>query len=50
METPKKQNVQNTSNMLKQYLQNEDYLKALELMEKHQKIRLNNGLYPTDYE
>lgn len=50
METPKKQNAQSTSNTLKQALQNEDYLKAQELMSRHQKIRLENGLYPTDYD
>lgn len=50
METPKKLNAQCTSSTLKQALQDKAFLRALELLENHQKIRLNKGLYPTDYE
>lgn len=48
METPKKQNAHSISHTLKDYLNNEDYIKALRLIEQHQQIRLRNGLYPTD--
>lgn len=50
METPNKHRVHGTSNTLKQALNDENYLRALALMEKAQKNRLINGLYPTDYE
>lgn len=50
METPKKHHARGTSNTLKQALNDENYLRALALMEKAQKNRLINGLYPTDYE
>jgi len=49
-ETPKKRSVHDMSNTLKQALNDENYLKALALMEKAQRTRLINGLYPTDYE
>ena len=50
METPKKHNAQNTSNMLKEVLQNEGYLKALRIIERAEKNALRNGLYSTNYE
>ena len=45
METPKKQNAHGTSNTLKQALQNEDYLKAMKLMERIEKDAYKNGYY-----
>lgn len=45
METPKKHNAQNTSNTLKQALENEAYLKALEVIERAYKNAVKNGLY-----
>ena len=48
METPKKQNAQNTLNTLKQCLQNEAYLKAQEMMINAYKNAVKNGLYPPD--
>lgn len=50
METPKKHPARGTSNTLKQALNDENYLRALALMEKSQRNRLINKLYPEDYE
>lgn len=50
METPNKHRAHGTSNTLKRALEDENFLKALALMEKSQRNRLINGLYPTDYE
>lgn len=50
METPKKQNAQNTSNMLKRALNDKAYLKALDRMIQIQKNALKNGLYLIDDE
>lgn len=50
METPKKHNVQNTSSTLRQALENEAYLRALELMHRAEQNALRNGLYCIDYE
>lgn len=50
METPNKQNAQNTLNTLKQCLQNEAYLKAQQIIERDQKYRLEHELYPMDDE
>lgn len=50
METPKKHHVHGTSNTLKRALSDENYLKALAMMEKAQRNRLINKLYPEDYE
>lgn len=50
METPKKQNAQDTSNTLKKFLQDEDFLRALELIERAEKNSLKNGFYLIDYE
>lgn len=45
METPNKQNARNTSNTLKRALQDEAYLKALEMMERMEKNAYKNGCY-----
>lgn len=45
METPNKQNARNTSNTLKQHLQNEAYLRALEMMERIENTAYKNGYY-----
>lgn len=50
METPKKQNVQGTSNTLKRHLQDEAYLRALEMMERIENAAYKNGYYGTDDE
>lgn len=49
METPNKQRAHGTSNTLKQALNDENYLRALAMMEKSQRNRLINKLYPEDY-
>jgi hypothetical protein len=36
METPNKQDAQRTSNTLKSYLQNENYMKAMQMIENSQ--------------
>ena len=48
METPKKQNAQCTSNTLKQALQDEAYLRALEMMERIENTAYKNGYYGSD--
>jgi hypothetical protein len=48
MDTPKKQDVQGTSSMLKQLLQDEAYLKALEMMERIERNAYKNGCYGSD--
>ena len=50
METPKKPNVHNTSNTLKQLLQDEAYLKAMEIIEQAEKNAYKNGCYGDDDE
>ena len=45
METPKKENVQNTSNIMKKCLSSNEYLKALNWLMREQKIRLKNRYY-----
>ena len=45
METPKKQNAQCTSSTLKQALQDEAYLRALEMMERIENTAYKNGYY-----
>jgi hypothetical protein len=48
METPNKLNARNTSNTLKQHLQNEAYLRALEMMERIENATYKNGYYGSD--
>ena len=48
METPNKQNAQNTLNTLKQCLQNEAYLRALDMMERIENATYKNGYYGSD--
>lgn len=48
METPKKQDVRSTSNTLKQHLQNEAYLRALDMIERIEKNTYKNGYYGSD--
>lgn len=50
METPNEQNVHNTSSTLKQVLQDEAYLKALDMMERMENTRYKNGDYGSDTE
>jgi hypothetical protein len=50
METPKKQNVRNTSSTLKRFSLNEAYLKAQDIMIRAYKNAIKNGLYPNDDE
>ena len=45
METPKKHRAQGTFTTLKDALNNENYLRALELIERAQKNSLKNGFY-----
>ena len=48
METPKKQDVHSTSNTLKQHLQNEAYLRALDMMERIENATYKNGYYGSE--
>lgn len=48
METPNKQNVQGSSNMLKKALEDPEYIKALNLFEKLENYRYKNGLYQVE--
>ena len=48
METPKKQDVHSTLNTLKQHLQNEAYLRALDMIERIEKNTYKNGYYGSD--
>jgi hypothetical protein len=50
METPNKLNAHNTSNMLKQYLQNEAYLRALNIIERIERNTYKNGYYGSENE
>ena len=50
MEIPNEQNARNTSNMLKQHLQNEAYLRALDMMERIENATYKNGYYGSDEE
>ena len=50
METPKKQNAQNTSSTLNQLLKDEAFLRALRLMEKIEKNTYKNGYYGSEEE
>lgn len=45
METPKKHNVQGSSNTLKRVLEDPDYIKALTQFEKSENYRYKHGLY-----
>jgi hypothetical protein len=49
-ETPKKHRAQDMSNTLKSALQDEAYLKAMDLLIRAHKNAIKNGLYSTDYE
>lgn len=48
METPNKLNAHNTSNTLKQHLQNEAYLRALDMMERIENATYKNGYYGSE--
>ena len=48
METPKKLNAQCMSSTLKQALQDEDYLRALAVMERLENNAYKNGCYGDD--
>ena len=50
MEIPKKPNARNTSSTLKQLLQDEAYLKALEIIEQAERNAYKNGCYGDDNE
>ncbi len=50
METPKNQNAASTSNMLKRLLEDEAYLKALEIIERAERNAYKNGCYGNDDE
>ena len=45
MENPNKQNARNTSNTLKQLLQDEAYLRALEIVERSERFAYKNRCY-----
>ena len=50
METPNEQNARSMSSMLKQVLQDEAYLRALDMMERMENTRYKNGEYGSDEE
>ena len=50
METPNKYLAQGSLNTLKKALQDENYIKAMNLMIQAHKNAIKNGLYSTDYE
>lgn len=50
MENMKKSSVPGMSRTLRDAAQDEAFIKAAELIKKHQKIRIINHLYPEDYE
>ena len=50
METPNKHLAQGSLNTLKKALQDENYIKAMNLMIRAHKNAIKNGLYSTDYE
>ncbi|WP_279148479.1 hypothetical protein [Segatella bryantii] len=50
METPNKYLAQGSLNTLKKALQDENYIKAMDLMIRAHKNAIKNGLYSTDYE
>ena len=51
METPNEQNAHNTSSMLKQVLQDEAYLRALDIMERMENMaQMKNEIDPCDWD